>query len=166
LPSGTVAFLFSDIEGSTRLWQEYPQQMKATLLRHDEILKATIEANGGYVFKTVGDAFHATFDKAIDGLVGALHAQLAIGAETWDPRTPIKVRMALHTGEAVERDNDYFGATLNRSARLESIGYGGQILVSLVCAELVRDMLPDDVSLKEMGRRRLKDLTRPEEVYQ
>jgi predicted ATPase/class 3 adenylate cyclase len=166
LPSGTVTFLFTDIEGSTRLWQEYPQQMKAALLRHDEILKAAIEASGGYVFKTVGDAFHATFDKAIDGLKGAVHAQLAIGAETWDPRTPVKVRMALHTGEAVERDNDYFGPTLNRSARLESIGYGGQILVSLVCAELVRDMLPDDVSLKEMGRRRLKDLTRPEEVYQ
>ena len=148
------------------MWQEHPQSMRKSLLRHDEILKECIETAGGYVFKTVGDAFCAAFDTAMDGVHAALHAQLGLKKENWDPQTPIHVRMAIHTGEAVERDQDYFGQAVNRTARLESIGYGGQVLVSLVTAELVRDLLPENVTLKEMGARRLKDLTRPELVYQ
>lgn len=166
LPTGTVTFLFTDIQGSTKLWQSDPEKMRIALVRHDEILHSVIEANRGWVFKTVGDAFCAAFDTALEGLCAALDAQLAIQAETWDlPRTML-VRMALHTGEAEERNRDYYGPALNRVARLESIGYGGQTLLSLVTAELVRDTLPEEVTLKDMGERRLKDLTRPEAVYQ
>ena len=101
LPTGTVTFLFTDIQGSTRMWQDHPKQMKKALLRHDEILTAAIESNGGYVFKTIGDAFCAAFDTAIDGLKATLSAQLSFAKESWDPRVPIRCRMALHTGEAV-----------------------------------------------------------------
>ena len=166
LPSGTVTFLFTDIESSTKLWQAHPHQMEAALKEHDSLLKNAIESNNGYVFKTVGDAFCGAFPTAMDGLNAALAAQLQIKDHVWDTRTPIKVRMAIHTGEAVERNKDYYGPALNRVARLESIGYGGQTLLSLVTAELVRDMLPEDISLRDMGEHRLKDLTRPEGVYQ
>ena len=148
------------------MWQAQPHKMKNTLAIHDRILHHTIEANRGWVFKTVGDAFCAAFDTAMDGLMAALDAQRELAKEDWDPDTPVRVRMSVHTGEAEERDRDYYGPALNRTARLESIGYGGQTLVSLVVAELVRDTLPDDVSLKEMGAHRLKDLTRPEMVFQ
>lgn len=166
LPTGTVTFLFTDIQGSTKLWQSNPAKMRKALVRHDEILHSVIEANRGWVFKTVGDAFCAAFDTAMEGLSAALDAQLAIRAEEWDLPQPMQVRMALHTGEAEERNRDYYGPALNRVARIESIGYGGQTLLSLVTAELVRDTLPEEVTLKDMGERRLKDLTRPEAVYQ
>jgi len=166
LPTGTVTFLFTDIEGSTRLWQSYPAEMQKALRRHDEILRNVIEANNGYVFKTVGDAFCAAFHTALEGLNAALQGQFALQRESWETPSPILVRMALHTGEAEERGNDYYGQTLNRVARLESIAYGGQVLVSLVTAELVRDSLPDRVTLKDLGVHRLKDLIRPESVYQ
>lgn len=140
--------------------------MKKALVRHDEILKKAIEENGGFVFKTVGDAFCAAFDTAMEGLKAALAAQLAVNASTWETPVPIRVRMALHTGEAIERDRDYYGPALNRVARLDAIGHGGQTLISLVSAELVRDMLPENVELKDLGARRLKDLTRAESVFQ
>jgi predicted ATPase/class 3 adenylate cyclase len=161
-----VTFLFTDILGSTRLWQDHPRAMGEALARHDACLRDAIESNHGLVFKTVGDAFYAVFAKAIDGLQAALSAQLALKRETWPEKIPISVRMALHTGEAEERDRDYFGSALNRAARLLSLGHGAQILLSLVTTELVRDMLPERVSLKLLGEQRLKDLTRPESVYQ
>jgi predicted ATPase/class 3 adenylate cyclase len=166
LPTGTVTFLFTDIEGSTKLWQGQPAQMSAALARHDTVLRGIIERHGGRVFKTIGDAFCAAFATALDALEAALELQVGLAAETWDLARPVRVRAALHTGEAEERDNDYFGQTLNRVARLLSIGHGGQVLLSLVTAELVRDTLPDGVTLKEMGEQRLKDLTRPESVFQ
>jgi len=140
--------------------------MKRVLSRHDKILRTAIEANGGWVFKTASDAFCAAFDTAMDGLKAAVSAQLAIRTESWDLPDPLQVRMALHTGEAEERDRDYYGPALNRIARLESIGHGGQTLISLVTAEFVRDMLPEDISLRDLGDYRLKDLTRPETVFQ
>lgn len=166
LPTGTVTFLFTDIQGSTKLWQSYPEEMRKSLLRHDEILKSVIEAHKGYIFKTVGDAFCAAFHTAIDGLNAALNSQLALQKENWTTPKPLLVRMALHTGESQERDNDYYGQTLNRAARLESIAFGGQVLISLVTAELIRDSLPDKTNLKDLGLHRLKDLTRPESVFQ
>jgi len=166
LPTGTVTFHFTDVQESTSLWQNHPHTMKRVLSRHDKILRTAIEANGGWVFKTASDAFCAAFDTAMDGLKAAVSAQLAIRTESWDLPDPLQVRMALHTSEAEERDRDYYGPALNRIARLESIGHGGQTLISLVTAEFVRDMLPEDISLRDLGDYRLKDLTRPETVFQ
>ncbi len=165
LPTGTITFLFTDIEGSTRLWQDHPEQMQANLARHDAGLRAAIQENGGYVFKTVGDAFCAAFPTALQGVKAAIQAQQALAGQDWGPAA-IKVRMGLHTGDAEERDSDYFGNTLNRVARLMSAGHGGQTLLSRATQELVRDKLPAGVTLTDLGERSLKDLTRPEHVYQ
>jgi predicted ATPase/class 3 adenylate cyclase len=166
LPGGTVTFLFTDIEGSTRLWEEQPDTMRLSLPRHDAPLRAAIETNGGVVFKTIGDAFCAAFPTAPDALNAALAAQLALRAESWPAPVVIKVRMALHTGAVEMRDNDYFGQTLNRIARLLAAGYGGQVLLSAVTQELVHDVLPSACSLQSLGVHRLCDLSRPETVFQ
>jgi predicted ATPase/class 3 adenylate cyclase len=165
IPTGTVTFLFTDIEGSTQLWEQHPEAMKTALARHDTILRQVIETNNGYVFKTVGDAFCAAFSTATEGLAAALDMQRALAAQTWN-ETPIRVRMALHTGVAEERDGDYFGPPLNRVARLLSAGHGEQTLLSLATQELVRDCLPGKASLLDLGEHRLKDLFRPELVFQ
>jgi predicted ATPase/class 3 adenylate cyclase len=165
-PTGTVTFLFTDIEGSTRLWENHTVSMKSALARHDRLMQASITRHGGCVFKTVGDAFCAAFVTALDGVKAALDSQEALLAEPWEVPGGIRVRMALHTGTAEERDGDYFGPTLNRVARLLSTGFGGQTLVSLVTAELLRDVLPEAVSLRDLGAHRLKDLLRPESVFQ
>jgi predicted ATPase/class 3 adenylate cyclase len=166
LPTGTVTFLFTDIEGSTKLWGQYPEAMKAALARHDALLRAAIEAQGGYVFKTVGDAFCAAFNTATEAMIAAVAAQRALHAEAWGQTGEVRVRMALHTGAAEEREGDYFGPPLNRVARLLSTGFGGQILLSLTTAELVRDHLPEGASLQDLGEHRLKDLVRPEQIFQ
>jgi predicted ATPase/class 3 adenylate cyclase len=164
--TGRITFLFTDVEGSTSLWERMPEAMSGALSRHDEILRTIIEDHNGYVFKTVGDAFHATFTSAPDALRAALEAQRALLHESWDLSGPLRVRMALHTGPAEERQGDYFGPTLNRVARLLSAGHGGQILLSLTTRELVRDHLPDESGLRDLGERRLKDLSSPEHVFQ
>ena len=166
-PTGTVTFLFTDIEGSTRLWETDSESMSEALARHDELLKSAIEARGGYVFKTVGDAFCAAFGTATDALEAALASQRALLEEGWaDEIEAIRVRMALHAGEAEERGGDYFGPTLNRVARLLSTGHGGQILVSRAARELAGDRLPPGTSLEDLGEQRLKDLARPERIFQ
>ena len=165
-PSGTVTLLFTDIEGSTSLWEHQPVAMAEALDRHNEILRTAIEQADGLVFKTVGDAFCAAFSRPDDGLEAARTAQVALGAESWPERALIKVRMALHTGICEERDGDYFGPTVNRVARLEAIAHGGQTVVSGVTAELLQDSLPDGVVLHDLGEHRLKDLGRPERVFQ
>jgi predicted ATPase/class 3 adenylate cyclase len=166
-PTGTLTFLFTDIEGSTKLWENNAPAMQAALARHDEILRGAIEEEGGYVFKTVGDAFCAAFPTAPDALEAALVAQRELFAEEWDEEIgTLRVRMALHTGAAEERDGDYFGPPLNRVARLLSAAYGGQVLLPLTTQELVRDQLPADVELSDLGEHRLKDLGRPEHVFQ
>ncbi len=158
--------MFTDIEGSTRLWESYPTEMSVALAKHDALLRHAIEAQRGYVFKTVGDAFCAAFPTAPEALTAALEAQLALAQESWLTPSPIKVRMALHTGAVESRDNDYFGQPLNRVARLLSTGYGGQSLLSQVTYNLVRDSLPIQTALKDLGEHRLKDLARPEQIYQ
>ena len=165
-PTGTVTFLFTDIEGSTKLWESSPEAMRPALERHDLVLRQAIAAHNGYVFKTVGDAFCAAFATAPEGLTGALAAQLALAAEPWETETPLLVRMALHTGTAQERDGDYFGPPLNRVARLMAAGHGGQTLLSGVTQELIRDQMPALATLLELGTHRLKDLARPEAVFQ
>jgi predicted ATPase/class 3 adenylate cyclase len=167
-PTGTVTFLFTDIEGSTKKWERSPEAMSEALVRHDEILRTAIEDHSGYVFKTVGDAFCAAFSNAPDALEASLIAQRTLlSKEGWPAKTgPLRARMALHTGSAEERAGDYFGPPLNRVARLLSAGYGGQVLLSLPAQELVRDRLPKGAQLRDLGERRLKDLFRPERVFQ
>lgn len=166
LPRGTVTFLFTDIEGSTRLWQQQPTGMMTALRRHDAIMRRVVRDHGGYVFKMVGDACCAAFATAPDALNAAIAGQRALCSEPWNEDCVIKVRMALHTGAAEERDNDYFGPPLNRVARLLSAGYGGQVLLSAATQGLVRDHLPPGVELHDMGQHRLKDLIEPEHIFQ
>ncbi|HUI89050.1 MAG TPA: adenylate/guanylate cyclase domain-containing protein [Anaerolineales bacterium] len=168
LPTGTVTFLFTDIEGSTRLWEKHPEAMKTALARHDAILRETIEGHHGHIIKTTGDGVHAVFGTALDSVLAALNAQQTFTAEKWDEIKPhyVKVRFGLHTGEAEARAGDYYGPTLNRAARLMSIGHGGQILLSTVTADLVREHLSDGTSLRDLGEHRLKDLVRSEHVFQ
>ena len=159
-PSGTVTFLFTDVEGSTRLWEEHPEAMRVALGRHDEIVRSAIEAHDGYVFSTAGDAFAAAFSRAGDAADAAVEAQRSLGVEQWPSEVSIRVRMGLHTGEAEERGGDYFGPALNRAARLMSAGWGRQVLLTGVTAALV------DAELRDLGAYRLKDLGEPEQVSQ
>jgi predicted ATPase/class 3 adenylate cyclase len=165
-PTGTVTLLFTDIEGSTRLWELHPEVMAMALQRHDTLLRSAIESAGGYVFKTVGDAFCSTFTSAEDALQAAGAAQRALHAEPWPPEAVLRVRMALHTGECEERDGDYFGPAVNRTARLEATAHGGQVVVSGTTAALVQEHLPTGVCLVDLGSHYLKDLDRPEDVFQ
>src|SRR5215217_794184 len=165
LPRGTITFLFTDVEGSTRRWERDRPAMGEALARHDDLLRAVIEGHGGRVFKTVGDAFCAAFPTAVDALATAVAAQRALASERWGEAGPLRVRMALHTGEVDERAHDYFGPPLNRLARLLAAGHGGQVLLSAATHELVRDSLPDGVALRDLGEHRLKDLARADRVF-
>jgi predicted ATPase/class 3 adenylate cyclase len=167
-PSGTITFLFTDIEGSTRLWEEHPPAMRQALARHNALVAQAIAKSDGYVFKTMGDAFCAAFAKAEDAVAAAVAAQSCLQAERWPDGTPIRVRIALHTGAAdLDREaGDYAGPTVNRVARLLATGYGGQVLLSGVSRDLCRDSLPSGCTLKPLGEHRLKDLGRPELVFQ
>ena len=154
-PTGTITFLFTDIEGSTKLWERCPEAMRLALAIHDSLLRQAIEQNNGYVFKTVGDAFCAAFLTAPEALTAAIDAHFALLKQDWGGTGPIRVRMGLHTGDAEVRDDDDFGPTLNRAARLQSIAYGCQTLLSQSTYELVRDRLPEKVTLNALGTRRL-----------
>jgi predicted ATPase/class 3 adenylate cyclase len=164
--SRTLTFLFSDIEGSTRLWEEHQQAMKEALERHDAIMRGAIEGSRGQVVKTIGDGFMAVFDSAVDCVCACLSAQQGLLSERWGETGPIRVRMGMHAGEAAEREGDYFGPTLNRTARIMSAGHGGQVLLSAAAAALVMDALPGGATLRDMGEHPLKGLGRPEQVFQ
>ena len=166
IPSGTVTLLFTDIEGSTRLWESEPDAMARALRCHDDMLRQAIEQVGGYVFKTVGDSFCAAFADADSALSAVLAGQQALVTEPWPTSRPIRVRMSLHTGICEERDGDYFGPVVNRAARLEAAAHGGQVLISGATAELLSERLPDGVTLIDLGQHRLKDLGRAEQVFQ
>jgi predicted ATPase/class 3 adenylate cyclase len=166
LPAGTVTFLFTDVEGSTRLWEEQPEAMKGALARHDEILQGAVRDHGGHIVKTTGDGVHAVFSTAADATLAAVDAQLALAAEPWPEATPLRVRMGLHTGEADLRDGDYYGPSLNRAARLAGTAHGGQIVLSRATEAVVRERLADGITLEDLGEHRLRDLAQPEWVYQ
>ena len=166
LPSGTVTFLFTDVEGSTRLWEDHPDVMHGVLARHDEIVRDAIESHGGYVVKTTGDGFHAAFATARGALDAALSAQQALTAEPSVQDVSVKVRMGVHTGEARVRDGDYYSSAVNRAARLMAVGHGGQIVCSQATADLARDALAEGVELIDLGEHRLRDLSRPERLFQ
>src|SRR6202140_3167728 len=165
LQTGTVTLLFTNIEGSTRLWETQHAALQQALAHHDAIMRDAIESNDGYLVKTTGDGAHAAFAIAADAIAASLAAQRALTAHVWCELS-ITSRMAMHSGAAEQRDGDYYGPALNRAARLMEAGHGGQILLSLATEELVRDHLPADIALRDMGERRLKDLIRPERVFQ
>ena len=169
-PNGTVTFLFTDIEGSTKLAQQYPEAMPGLLARHNEILNQAIKAYDGFVFRVIGNSFSASFHNANDALRAVMQAQQSLHDEAWSP-APIKVRMGIHTGAAQleidSEENKYSGyATLALTQRIMSAGHGGQILLSQSTYELTRDRLPEEVQLVDMGERRLKDILRAERIYQ
>ena len=166
LPTGTVTFLFTDIEGSTRLWETSHDAMRIALARHDEILRKCIDARRGHVFKTGGDAFCAAFDDARDAVLAALAAQLALNAEAWPESSRILVRIALHSGAAELRQGDYFGPPLNYVSRLLAVGHGGQTLLSEATRDLCRDRLPLGAAVQSLGEYGLKDLPRRQPIFQ
>jgi predicted ATPase/class 3 adenylate cyclase len=166
LPTGTVAFLFTDIEGSTRRWDADSIAMRDALRRHDSILRFEIERQRGHVFKTIGDAFCAAFWSAAEALAAAVEIQRRLGREDFSQVGGLAVRIAIHAGESDERDGDYFGAAVNRTARLLSAGHGGQILLSGFAAELAMQDLPAGVVLRHLGTLPLRDLKQPESVFQ
>jgi predicted ATPase/class 3 adenylate cyclase len=161
-PSGTVTFLFTDVAGSTKMWEDSPEAMRRALERHDAIVRSSIESWHGHVFSTAGDAFGAAFSRASDAVGAALSAQSALSAEPWSGQVRISVRMGLHTGEATERDGDYFGSAVNRAARIEAIAHGGQVLCSDVTASLAEETSP----VVDLGEHRLRDLSAPQRIFQ
>ncbi len=165
-PSGTVTFLFTDIEGSTSLWEAAPDSMRAALELHDAILHDSIKAHGGQVFSTGGDGLAAVFARSIDAVAAAAQAQAALTTEAWPLDAPIRVRIGVHTGEAIERDGDYFGPAVNRAARLMAMGHGGQVLISHATEQLLQGALSGGLDLWDLGEHRLRDLSRPERIFQ
>jgi class 3 adenylate cyclase len=165
-PPRTVVLLFTDIEGSTKRWEANPTAMAAALREHDALLRRAIEKSGGRVFKTVGDAFYALFERASDAVAAAIEGQRAIERRDWTGVEGLRVRMAVHAGTVDERDGDVFGPTVNRVARLVGIAHGGQILLSGSVAALVHGEVPAGATLSNLGEHRLKDLSSPELVFQ
>lgn len=161
MPSGTVAFLFTDVEGSTRLWEEHDELMDVALVAHDEIVRSGIEGAGGYVFSRAGDAFAAAFESVGSACGAALEVQGRLAGYGWPTPEPIRVRMGLHVGVAHERDGDFFGPTVNRSARIMAAANGGQVVLSAACASVV-----GTDGLVDLGEHRLKDLSAPERLWQ
>ena len=166
LTSGPVTLLFTDIEGSIRLWEAAPEAMAEASGRHNRIVREQVEVSGGHVFKTVGEAFRAVFADPAAALVSAVAVQRAAGTEPWPPGLPVQVRMALHSGACVERDGDYFGPVVNRVARLLAAGHGGQVLVTGVTYELLADRLQGGIGLRDLGEHRLQDLGHAERVFE
>ena len=164
--SSIGTFLITDIEGSTRLWEEHPASMAAALATHDGILRAAVEDRGGVVIKTTGDGFLARFDEPAVAIDAAISAQRDLAPLTCAPGVPVRVRMALHSGTAQSRGGDYFGPALNRVARLLAIGHGGQVLLSGVTVSLAGDRIAGDTEALDRGDHRLRDLDQPEHVFQ
>ena len=169
LPSGTVTFLLTDVEGSTKLWQRYPDAMPDVIARHYEILDGVVARHGGIrpQEQGEGDSIVAAFTRATDAAAAAVDIQRALLAEPCTDEIPLRVRIAVHTGEPVQRnDRNYLGVAIIRCARIRAAGHGGQILISDTTASLVGRNLPAGASLIELGRHRLKDLIAPEVVHQ
>lgn len=164
--AGTLTFLFTDLEGSTRLWEQFPDAMKHALKRHDAILQGAIEAAGGRVVKATGDGMMAVFGSAADAATASLVGQRGLTLEPWAETGPLRVRMGLHAGQTERRAGDYFGPTVNRTARIMAAGHGGQILLSASAATLASDRLPAGASLADLGEHRLRDLGRAEHIFQ
>jgi predicted ATPase/class 3 adenylate cyclase len=161
-----LTFLFTDVEGSTRLWESNPETMRSALERHDAIMRSAIADSGGEVVKTTGDGLMAVFAVPAGAVTAAVAAQHGLFAETWPAGCPIRVRMGIHTGEAETRGGDFFGPAVNRTARIMSAGHGGQVLLSDSTAGYVEGRLPDGATLRDLGEHRLKDLGRSQRLFQ
>lgn len=168
LPTGVVTFIFTDVEGSTRLWEQHSDAMRDAMRRHDELIEAAVASNGGVVVRPrgEGDSRFAVFASPTDAVASARDIQQELAAELWPTPRPLRVRMALHTGEADLRAGDYYGSDVNRCARLRAVGHGGQTLLSQATFDLVRDAPLARVTLRDLGEHRLKDLQRPEHVFE
>jgi predicted ATPase/class 3 adenylate cyclase len=166
LPTGTVTFLFTDIEGSTRLLQRLGDEYPELLAVHHRLLRTAVEANGGVAIGSEGDSLFAAFGSASGALQAAVAAQRALAGHRWPGGSEVRVRMGLHTGEAAVRDGTYVGLDVHRAARIAAVGHGGQVLVSESSRALVEQSLPAGVELRDLGRHRLKDLAQPERIYE
>lgn len=168
LPLGTVTFLFTDVAGSTALWEEAPDAMSAAMRRHDDLIAASIEAAGGSLVRPrgEGDSRFAVFARASDAITAAVAVQRAMCTEAWQTPRPVELRIAVHTGETELRDGDYYGTAVNRCARLRSLAQPGQILASKATIDVARGRLPSGISLRDLGSRPLRDLAEPEHVYE
>src|SRR5919107_4179636 len=159
LPTGTVTFLLTDVEGSTALWEQHRDGMRQALIRHDALVEQIVVEHYGHVVRPrgEGDSRFAVFARASDAVAAAAALQQALHAEPWPTPTPLRVRMAVHTGEAELRESDYYGSAVNRCARLRAVAHGGQTLVSLATEQLVRGQLAAGVELRDLGAHRLQD---------
>ena len=165
-PTGIITFLFTDIEGSTRLWETFPAEMPHAFARHEAIVRETVAVYGGHAYKMIGDAFQVAFQEASNAVACAADIQRALYREKWGDIGILKVRMGLHSGTVEERDEDYVGPLLNRVARLMAAGHGGQVLLSELTADLVRGTLSGGLQLKYLGYHRLKSLAQPDRIAQ
>ena len=167
-PTGTITFLLTDIEGSTELWERYPDAMRSATARHDEIIEKSVELHRGMPIRPrgEGDSRFAVFPQADDGVRSAVDILQKLAGGFSDLPVALKVRIGMHTGTADLRLGDYYGSTVNRCARIRALGHGGQLLLSQVIAEIVRDDLPQGTSLVDMGTHQLKGLSRGEQVFQ
>ena len=166
LATGTMTFLFTDIEGSTRLWDEAPERMRPALSLHDAIAQDAVLRHRGNVVKTTGDGIHAVFGDPLDAIAATLDLQQALADPEATAGVALRVRCGLHVGVEERRDNDFHGRAVNRAARIMSAAHGGQVLVSEAVAALIRDRLPEGVALRDLGQVRLRDLARPEQIFQ
>jgi predicted ATPase/class 3 adenylate cyclase len=164
--SELVTFLFTDIEGSTEKWEQAPRRMAQAVARHDDLLREAVEAHRGRVIKTTGDGIYAAFADATDGIAAVVAIQLSLADPQATAGVPIAVRCGLHLGPAEQRDNDYFGNTINRTARVMSAAHGGQVLVSQAVVDALNGQPRSDVGFRDLGTVRLKGLATPEHVYQ
>ena len=164
--SHVVTFVFTDIEGSSRLWEQEPDRMHLALASHDAIVRTAVEQTRGTVIKMAGDGVHAAFDDPLDALIALLAIQHALADPAATNGIPLRVRCGVHAGTVEHRDNDFFGDAVNRAARITAAAHGGQILVSQAVASLVSGRLPAGLGLRALGVVRLKDLAHAESIFQ
>ena len=165
LPTGTVTFLFSDIEGSTRLLRELGDEYATVRSEHSEIIRVAIARHDGVEIGTEGDSFFVTFRTARDAVLAAIDAQRGLAEHRWRPGSPVRVRMGIHTGEGRLSGNDYVGMDVHRAARIAAAAHGGQVIISAATEALVEHQLPDGVRVRDLGEHRLKDIVNPERLY-
>ena len=163
---GIVTFLFTDIEGSTRLWEQQPESMQTAVARHDALTRAAVAGHRGRVVKMTGDGVYAAFDDPLDAIIATLELQQALDDPQATAGVALRLRCGLHAGVVERRDDDFFGGAVNRAARIMGAAHGGQVLVSQAVAALVRDRLADGIALRDLGAVRLRDLANPEHVCQ
>ncbi|MGZ8255487.1 MAG: ATP-binding protein, partial [Burkholderiaceae bacterium] len=164
--SAITTFLFTDIEGSSRLWEQVPERMQPALARHDALIRGAVERHQGTVVKMLGDGVHAAFDDPVGAIAAIIELQLALATPPTEGELALHVRCGLHVGAVEQRDGDFFGSPVNRAARIMSVAHGGQVLLSQAVVDLVSGRLPPGVGLRDLGAVRLRDLTRPEHVFQ